>query len=1028
MASLSAGPSLTCSAAVTVTLAALSMLPHSHLSLAVPTEHSWLPDDEPVTILGPVQPQDSEVDAKWTRNDLNSTSKIKTQAETNLLPEDITKNPVERDPGASTATPPSTDEVTEDTTEQGAKDTQEGNGTQGDPAGSNPEMRLPGNVKPLHYVIKLQPFINGNTSVHGFMEVEIEVLERTQTITLHGDKMDCDMNSVKLVASDKKRIVLDSIVIDYRQQFMVIRLNSTLEANRRYNLSMSFNYYLLEEPKGAFKTQFTNSAGMLSAVASTLLQPVYARRAFPCFDEPGLKATFDIHIAREKHMSAISNMPLLDTTPMEGQEGWVVDRFNTSVPMSTYQVAFVVSELGYLNCTMQRDVQIRVWARPELLPLTTYAQALVPRLFKFLEDYLGVPYPLPKLDIVTLPSSFPIAFEAWGLILNYDENVILYDAETSTQEHKTKLATLLAHELAHQWFGNLVTPFWWTDFWLSEGFASYFATLALREVEPSWKMEERMILKTLHEVFRHDGLLNHPALRIPMFNPSDPHGAFSRITYQKGESIIRMMNGFLTEDSFRKGIVSFLRAKKYKTATSDDLWHHLTLQAHMDGTLSRDMSVKGLMNTWTLQVGYPVVKVVRSPDGTSANVTQKLYLARGPFDRNDTLDHKWWIPLTYTSQGEADFSRTHDITWMKDSEDSITITNLPPKDQWVIFNLQETGYYRVNYDDHNWDLLTQQLKNDHRVIDVKNQVQLVDDVMNLGVAGDLSFRVVLDLINSLKNTTDLNGFVVISNLEYMNLMLSSTPIYEKFQRFLLSLLAPLYANLGLSNGAPSTFGSHVEYPEVVRWACEFGHPDCIARAKSAYKQLMKDPENSRIPEVLKPTVLCTAIARGGPNEWAFAWSRYLKAPEKEKQKYLVALGCTRDSLIRDQFITETLGKSHYLPITDAMYIINSLSSHPLGGPTGWTFLQSHWDVVTNTIGDQYYFIKVLLEMATKSFNTEEQRLKVQEFLQCHVIDEATTRFLKPVVSQTARNVAWMHRNYEVISQWLDENGFSDINI
>ncbi|XP_047471494.1 aminopeptidase N-like [Penaeus chinensis] len=991
----------------------------------VPPSLLWilgLRTDEPVTVLGPLKPQDSEAAAKWTRHDINTTSKIKTQAEPNLLPEDITKNPVDNDPNISTTTK-STNEIYEDTTERAGMD------AHGEFIDSNPEMRLPRTVKPLHYVIKLQPFINGNTSVHGFMEVEIEVLEQTRNITFHGDNMQCDFNSVKLVTYDKKRILVDSVVIDYRQHFMVLHFNSTLEANRRYNLSMSFSYYLLEEPKGAFKTQFTNSAGMLSAVASTLLQPVYARRAFPCFDEPGLKATFDIYILREKHMSAISNMPLLDTTPVEGQEGWVVDRFNTTVPMSTYQVAFVVSELGYLNCTMQRDVQIRVWARPELLPLTTYAQSLVPRLFKFFEDYLGIQYPLPKLDIVTLPTAFPIAFEAWGLILNYNEDVILYDAETSSQEHKTKLATLLAHELAHQWFGNLVTPFWWTDFWLSEGFASYFATLALREVEPSWKMEERMILRILHEVFRHDGLLNHPALRIPLFNPSDPHGAFSRISYQKGESIIRMMNGFLTEDSFRKGIVSFLRANKYKTATTDNLWHHLTRAAHVDGTLSRNISVKELMNTWSLQIGYPVVKVVRSPDGTSANVTQKLYLARGHFDRNDTFDHKWWIPLTYTSQSEADFNRTHDITWMKDSEGSISITHLPPKDQWVIFNLQETGYYRVTYDDHNWNLLIQQLKNDHRVIDVKNQVQLADDAMNLGVAGELSFKVVLDLINSLKNTTDLNGFVVISNIEYMNLMLSSTPIYEKFQHFLLSLLAPLYANLGLSNGAPKTFGLHVEYPEVVRWACEFGHPDCIARAKNVYKQLMKDPENSSlIPEVLKPTVLCTAIARGGPNEWAFAWSRYLKVPEKEKQKYLVALGCTRDTLIRDQFVTETLGKSQHLPVSEALHVINSLGSHPLGGPTGWSFLQSNWDVVTNTIGEQYYFIKTLLEMATQSFNTEEQRVKVQEFLRLHVVDEAATQVLDPVISQTEKNVAWMHRSYEAISQWLDENGFSDIII
>ncbi|XP_042880569.1 aminopeptidase N-like [Penaeus japonicus] len=997
-------------------------------SLAVPTDGPWLGEEEPVTVLGPLRPQASEADPKWPQPGIEKTSEIRSQAEANLLTEDATQNPTENELSDDTTT-------SGNTTGNPSAFRAGANGTADQPEegmqehATDPEMRLPGNMRPLHYVIKLQPFVNGNASVQGSMEVELEVLEPAENITLHSDKMQSDMNAVRLVDSDNKKVWIKSIYIDYRQQFLVLNLNSTLEANKRYNLSMSFNYYLLAEPKGVFKTQFKDRAGMLSAVASTLLQPVYARRAFPCFDEPGLKATFDIHIARETHMTAISNMPLLDTTAMEGQDGWVIDRFNTTVPMSTYQVAFVVSELEYLNCTLQRDVQIRVWARPEFLANTAYAQTLVPHLFKYLEDYLGIPYPLPKLDIVTLPSAFPIAFEAWGLIMNYKEDTILYDPATSSLAHKRMLATLLAHELAHQWFGNLVTPFWWTDFWLSEGFASYFATLALRQVEPSWEVEERMVVKTLQEVFRHDALLNHPAVRISTFDLNEPHGAFSRISYQKGESILRMMNAFLTEASFKKGIVNFLLAHKYKTATTDDLWHHLTTAAHQDGTLPGNMTVKMVMDTWTLQVGYPVVTVSRSPDGTAANVSQKLYLARGHFDRGEALDQKWWIPLTHTSKGEADFNRTQDVTWMKDSEESIAVTSLPPKDQWVIFNLRETGYYRVNYDDHNWNLLIRQLRDDHSAISVENQAQMADDAMNLGVAGELSFKVVLDLINALKNTSELNGLVVVSNIEYMNLMMSSTPVYEEFQRFLLSLLAPLYANLGLSDGAPETFEPHAEYPKLVRWACEFGLPDCVARAKSVYKQLMMKPENSSlIPEELKSTVLCTAIARGGPDEWAFAWSRYLKSRGEEKDKYLVALGCTTNSSIRDQYILETLGKSHYLPVTEAIHVLDSLGSHPLGGPTGWSFLQNHWDVVTNTIGEQYFFIKTLLEMATKSFNTEEQRVKVQEFLDGHVDETAKTQVCDPVISQTERNVAWMKRNYDVIAQWLGENGFSDLNI
>ncbi|KAK7027940.1 hypothetical protein SK128_026275 [Halocaridina rubra] len=249
---------------------------------------------------------------------------------------------------------------------------------------------------------------------------------------------------------------------------------------------------------------------------------------------------------------------------------------------------------------------------------------------------------------------------------------------------------------------------------------------------------EQLVIKEVQSVFGLDSLESSHPISIPVNHPDEISQIFDRISYGKGASIIRMMNHFLTERSFRKGLTNYLDAFKYDNAEQDDLWHYLTLAAHADGTLPRDMTVKAVMDTWTLQMGYPVINIIRSEDGTSASVSQERFLIVKSENSTDDHDYKWWVPLNYASAKDPDFNQTQAMIWMKNSEAEIAISSLPSSNEWVIFNIQETGYYRVNYDSKNWHLLIQQLKTDHEVIHTINRAQIIDDAMDLAKAGELS--------------------------------------------------------------------------------------------------------------------------------------------------------------------------------------------------------------------------------------------------------------------------------------------------
>ncbi|ROT77107.1 putative aminopeptidase N [Penaeus vannamei] len=887
-------------------------------------------------------------------------------------------------PSASTESQPTTTEVPVSTREK-----------------TDLGIRLPGSLKPLHYLVKLQPFINGNFSIFGYMEVEMEVLEPTSNITLHMADIITKNDTIKVYASGQEKgrgVRIKTHEYDHGRQFYIAHLKKELQKGRKYVLSMEFLGYLNDKLHGFYRSTYMDAAGNTRNIAVTQFQATDARRAFPCFDEPALKATFEIHLARESSMTTLSNMPIAETVPIIGQEGWVWDRYEKSVPMSTYLVAFVVSDFVQVNTTVNDSVVLRVWARREAIDQAEYALKVGPKILSFFEEYFGLPFPLPKMDMVALPDFSAGAMENWGLI-TYRERYLMYNPEVSTPQSRVSVAVTISHELAHQWFGNLVTPVWWDDLWLNEGFATYISYLGVDHAEPTWKVMETSLVERVHGVFGLDSLESSHKISVRVDHPDEIAEVFDGISYKKGSSIIRMMTHYLTEATFRKGLTNYLKALSYKNAVQDDLWKYLTLAAHEDGILPQDVTVKMIMDTWTLQMGYPVIYVKRSLDGTSAILTQERFLLERGTNSSNIRDYKWWVPLTYTNQSEANFNQTQAKLWMMDTDDYIVVSSLPPTDQWVVFNLQQTGYYRVNYDDHNWNLIIQQLKKDHQVICPINRAQIIDDAMNFAKAG-------------------------VNKLSYIENMFKRRSGYGALKRYLLDLVLPLYETVGFDDKLEDPHLEQRKRKIAVNWACKLGHKDCLDKVLTLYRQWMANPDNSSlISPNLKWTVYCRAIKEGGEAEWDFAWEQYLKTNvASEKTLLLSAMACTEEAWILSRYLEMAINPVSGIRLQDVSVVLGSISYNDVGRSLVWNYLTRNWN-------DIYTFKKrrrgELMKKVTYNFNTEQELQEVQSFLRRRKVSlEGNQRNVQQVEEKVRNNIAWMDANYDVIVQWLEENGYS----
>ncbi|XP_058660044.1 glutamyl aminopeptidase isoform X2 [Ammospiza nelsoni] len=603
-----------------------------------------------------------------------------------------------------------------------------------DDTGDWREFRLPTYVKPVHYDLEIKPEMEQDT-YSGTVSISIFLEKPTSSLWLH--LRDTKVTEIPTLRKSSGQQIALNDCFEYKpQEYIVMKAAAELPVtgeNDPYVLTLKFQGWLNGSLVGFYRTTYTEN-GQIKSIAATDHEPTDARKSFPCFDEPNKKATYTISIIHPDVYQALSNMPVQQTVQVG--DGWNRTTFEKSVPMSTYLVCFAVHQFTWVERTSASGKPLRVYAQPQQIHTAEYAANVTKTVFDFFEEYFNLSYSLPKLDKIAIPDFGTGAMENWGLI-TYRETNLLYDPAESATSNKQRVAAVIAHELVHQWFGNIVTMDWWDDLWLNEGFASYFEFLGVNATEPDWKMPEQVLIDDVLPVLMDDSLLSSHPIVANVSSPAEITSVFDGISYSKGASILRMIQDWITPELFQKGCQAYLKKYPFQNAKTEQFWEALEEASNKP--------VKEVMDTWTRQMGYPVLEM-----GDNSVFTQKRFLldpsANASHPPSD-LGYKWNIPVKFKRGDTSNYT-------FYNASDSTGIQIPSSTDTFVNVNPDHIGFFRVNYDSQNWASLSNLLLQNHIMFSPADRAGILDDAFSLA---RLLRASVLDFACSMNDSESLNN-------------------------------------------------------------------------------------------------------------------------------------------------------------------------------------------------------------------------------------------------------------------------------
>lgn len=595
----------------------------------------------------------------------------------------------------------------------------------GPPSGPWDHLRLPPWLVPLHYDLELWPWLQPdklsppNLTFTGRVNITVRCTVASSRLLLHSFLLNYKQVEVwGPLAQDTRnatvgRVQVEKVWFAPDMQFVVLDLGQSLEPGSRYELSFHFSGQVLQVGLEGLFLNLYHDEDELRALVATQMEPTFARHVFPCFDEPALKATFNITVIHHPGYAALSNMPQLGQSERIDVNGsrWTVTTFHTTPRMPTYLVALVVCDLDHISRT-ERGKEIRVWARKDDIAngYLDFAANITGPIFSFLEDLFNISYRLPKTDIVALPIFASGAMENWGLLI-FDESSLLLEPEDELTEKRAMILSIIAHEVGHQWFGNLVTMSWWNNIWLNEGFASYFELELTNYFYPKVPMNMIFFFTVLHGILGEDHALESRAVSTAVENfteTSEINRLFDLYTYKKGACMAWMLASFLSPHLFINALKSYLETFSYSNAEQDDLWRHIQMAIGEQNVTHLPATVKSIMDSWTHRGGFPIITVNVS---TGVVKQEPFYLDK--VENQTLLSHNstWIVPIFWMKNGIP-----QPLVWLDKSNMMFPGMKLSDSDSdWVILNFNVTGYYRVNYDELGWKKLSEQLEKDPKV-------------------------------------------------------------------------------------------------------------------------------------------------------------------------------------------------------------------------------------------------------------------------------------------------------------------------
>ena len=784
------------------------------------------------------------------------------------------------------------------------------------------------NVSPVNYNLVFEPDLE-QFVFSGKEIITVQCTKPTRSITLNCAELDilsCKILNLDSVHNSADNSVHNSVHnteipckfnTNKNLEELQIKLDRSISGIAEIHLE--FNGTLNDRLLGFYRSQYTQD-GKTKYLATTQFEAADARRAFPCWDIPDAKATFEIKLVTKKDYTAISNMPIISKSTINEKTTF---KFAKTPRMSTYLVYLGVGEFEYLKSSI-RDIQVRVVTTKGLKSKGKFALELGKRLLESYEKYFGIKYPLPKLDLIAVPDFAAGAMENWGAI-TFRETILLYDPKTSSTRTKQYIAEVISHEIAHQWFGNLVTMKWWNDLWLNESFATFMATKFVAKFYPEWDMWDQFIEDAMNIAMELDSLKTTHPIDVDVRSPAQIREIFDAISYDKGGCILRMLENYVGESNFRKGLKKYLKDYSYKNAQGKDLWSAISKVSAMP--------VSQMVQTWLEQPGFPLVKVDQESNNNNSiiNISQSRYLLERKSKYSKGL---WHIPISI-GDNIANHLLVNDTKKIK-----------IPKGSNIIVNSGRMGFYRILYDKS--ILLDLKMLVDQRKISHIDRWAIQNDLFSLCKARKETVKDYLDFTDAyIGDPSYLVSINVSQNLSTLYNLAFYETFVDQIRAYGINYLRNILDRLGWESRRTDKHTDALLRSFVVTTLGRMNYAEVTQQAQDKYAKLLESPD-SISPDLVE--AICSIAAWTGNAKTHQQITEMYKTAEtvETKLRFLGALCGFQNTALLHKTLNFT--QTFHVRSQNIQLPIIKISENPYGRKILWPWLVKNWNKINKKIG------------------------------------------------------------------------------
>ena len=830
-------------------------------------------------------------------------------------------------------------------------------------ADQNP-YRLPRTIVPSRYELTLEPDLPAATFA-GAVAVAVDVTEPTDTVVLNAIELEIDTASVEL--PDGRQIDA-AVELDEKAERATLKLPFELPAGPA-TVHLRFRGILNDKLHGFYRSTFTDGQGDEHVLATSQMEATDARRAFPCWDEPDFKAVFAVTLVVPGDLLAVSNAAEV------GREDWGDGRvgvtFADTMSMSTYLVAFVVGPLEATEAVDVDGTPLRVIHPPGKGHLAPYALEIGAFCLRYFTEWFDIAYQGDKLDLVAIPDFAFGAMENLGCV-TFRERLLLIDPTSATQAERQAVVDVIAHEIAHMWFGDLVTMKWWNGIWLNEAFATFMEMKATDAFRPDWQRWTDFGLSR-SVAFDTDTLLSTRPIEFPVVSPEEAEGMFDVLTYEKGASVVRMLEQYLGEDRFRDGLRRYMTRHQFGNTETTDLWDALEEET--------GEPVRRIADTWIFQGGYPEVAVALGDDGTTLSVSQQRFTYTPP-----TEDQQWAVPVvvgTGAGSDGAGSGGTHKLLLDGDADQ----VELPGAVDWVNANLGANGFYRVRYSDE----LRNRLVERRAELSPLERFVLVDDTWASVLAGTVEPEAFVRLAESFADESDLSVWErLTSGLGTLDRVLDGSE-RSAFAARVKALITPALERLGTEVAPDDDDRTRTLRGVLTSTAALVGGDEAaVALCRTRLDSYLDDPASVEASLASAALAVSATLGDGELYDRLLAAHRAAGNPQ-DRERLLFALARFRDPELLARTLEMALSAD--VRSQDAPYLLRDTIANRDNGAAAWAFVTSHWNDVnerfpSNSIARMLSGVRVLRDASAarhvESFLSEHPVPQGEQQVRQHV--------------------------------------------